>query len=78
YVNEIARYVAKAVIPNVKCATASTNADGIYVAVVQSPTDSLYALPGGWIILGNKAIATVQSEDALAGLIAREIVFSLC
>ncbi len=78
YVNQVGRYISNAVVPLLKCQTASTNADEVRVALVEATTPTIYSLPGGWIILSKPAISAIESEDALAGLIAREIALSLC
>ena len=78
YVNQVGRYIANAVVPTLKCPTASTSVDEVRVALVDASTPTIYSLPGGWIILSKTAVSAIESEDALAGLIAREIALSLC
>ena len=85
YINTVARYIGGSVTTAVKCPTAVTPADQVRVAILQSPGGSnaaaqklLYSVPGGFVFVSTAFLANVDSEDELAGLLAREIVHSLC
>lgn len=83
YANTVARYVAGSVISAVRCPTAVVTADQVRVAIL-APTgasgdsNTAYSIPGGLIFFSSTYLKKVSSEDEFAGLIAKELVSSLC
>jgi hypothetical protein len=79
YVNTVGRYVGNFLKSNSKCPTArATSLDQVRVAVVRSENRFSYALPGGIAVLSDSFLRTLQTEDQLAGVLARELSTSLC
>lgn len=78
YANMVGQYMAQELVPSLKCHTDGTGATEVRVAIVKSSTPSSFSLPGGLIFVTTAEMQKMTTEDELAGVIANEIVFSVC
>lgn len=78
YMNTLGQYVAQELVPSLKCQTDGTQASAVRIAVVKSAQGSAFSLPGGLIFITTSFLQTLASEDELAGVIASEMVLSIC
>ncbi len=60
--------------PTLFSPVASKGGQGWHFAVVESDAVNAFAAPGGFIFITTGALAAMQSEDELAGVLAHEIV----
>ena len=78
YANSVGQYIAQELIPSLKCRASRVAATDIRIAVVKSVTPSSFSLPGGMIFVTTSLIQKMTTEDELAGVLANEIVTSVC
>ncbi|MES2964732.1 MAG: M48 family metalloprotease [Bdellovibrionota bacterium] len=84
YVNKVGQYVAlhlNATEKSVRCADGKTMtkpAKGIRVGIIGIDQGDAFAVPGGFIFIPTGLIAKLRSEDQLAGVIAHEILHTMC
>ncbi|MEK7357403.1 MAG: M48 family metalloprotease [Bdellovibrionota bacterium] len=84
YVNKVGQYVAMHINPSeksVRCADSRPMvkpAKGIRVAVISSDDADAFSVPGGFIFVPSGLVAKLRSEDQLAGVIAHEMMHTMC
>jgi predicted Zn-dependent protease len=78
YANTVGQYVAQGLVPSLRCQSDGASASDVRVAIVKSTTPSSFSLPGGYIFVTTALVQKMSTEDELAGVIANEIVTSVC
>jgi|GEM_PF-4566944 len=78
YANTVGQYVAQELIPSLKCRTDGTPWNEVRVAIVKSSTPASFSLPGGMVFVTTSLVQKMNSEDEFAGVIANEMVSSVC
>lgn len=84
YVNRVGQYLALHLSPQdkiTKCADGKVKtapAKGFRVAIIANAEQNAFTVPGGFIFLTTGLVGKLKSEDQLAGVIAHEIMHSLC
>jgi hypothetical protein len=78
YANTVGRYVAQELVPSLKCHDDGTPWNQVRVAVVRSAEPSSFSIPGGFVFVTTALVQKIGSEDEFAGVLANEIVASIC
>lgn len=78
YANTVGQYVAQELVPSLKCHTDGTPWNEVRVAIVKSGTPASFSLPGGLVFVTTSLVQKMNSEDEFAGVIANEMVSSIC
>lgn len=84
YLNNVGQYVAKHLDlgkKNIKCANKKEKvlpAKGFRFATLDTDEKVAMGMPGGYIFVSKGLIATMKTEDELAGVLAREATHVVC
>lgn len=84
YVNRVGQYVAlhlNTTEKSVRCADGRAMTKppkGIRVALVGSDELDAFSVPGGFVFIPTGLVAKLRSEDQLAGVIAHEMMHTMC
>lgn len=78
YANTVGQYVAQELVPSLKCHTDGTSWSDVRVGILKSSVPSSFSLPGGLVFVTTSLVQKMNSEDEFAGVIANEMVSSIC
>lgn len=84
YVNRVGQYVAlhlNTTEKSVRCSDGKAMvkpAKGIRVAIISSDATDAFTVPGGFVFVPSGLVAKLRSEDQLAGVIAHELMHTMC
>lgn len=84
YANRVGQYVAlhiNATEKSVRCADGkpmTKPASGIRVAIISDESADAFSVPGGFVFVPSGLVAKLRSEDQLAGVIAHEMMHTMC
>ncbi len=78
YANMVGQYMAQELVPSLKCRTDGTTWSDVRVGIVKSKSPAAFSLPGGLLFVTTSMIQKMSSEDELAGVLASEMVTSIC
>jgi predicted Zn-dependent protease len=78
YANTVGQYIAQELVPSLKCHTDGTSWSDVRVGILKSSVPSSFSLPGGKIFVTTSLVQKMKSEDEFAGVIANEMVSSIC